>query len=464
MKKTGKGSIVICTLLTLILTGAGFSGESSASLLRDGRLALDTGRFKEAATLLEQAAADSAIVEEVAPDRAWTYICLGNKSLGARRYEEAESYYSLAAAIYPGFKKEIISQWTFVKLNVITTRIQKAQDEKRDEDWPSLTGQVQWIIGESPRNLNAYYTMGILLELQNDADAAKANYVRAINRRWATTAKPVDELRLAAQKRVAGKTYKFDLKPVYPPWREIKHTAFREYRRRPFIIFHRNEELAVRVAGALEYYMDIPIMDGFIEANGAFPTECKVRIYADEGEFQEAGGMQVWAGGQSRFQFVNDKLTYVSINLFQTSPDLTENALPHELAHVRLIAEMRFAEGLPLWLQEGIATTTETDDKKQSYLKALIKARSNGDLPAFEKLSNSKSYPDNISNKMFYATSLAAVEALFENSGKRRLRKYIDALQSNNPDEALYDAFSLNSRGVDSLISDWIARQETEGR
>ncbi|MCD6404552.1 MAG: hypothetical protein J7M19_01850 [Planctomycetes bacterium] len=457
MPKTFKGLLVIL----LVAAGAARVEAASRSILDNARLALDTGNPSEAASLFERAlAAAPSYAEALAPERAWTYIKLGNEALKTEDLAAAEDYYSLASAIYPPYRDMFMPQWAFVKLRRVNEALRAASKDNAKTDWKALTREIRWIIHVNPDHRQAHFTLGILYEWQHKSQAARNCYINVIGGLPPGRDKSIAALREAAKKAASHRHYTFDLRPVFPPWRLSDPGPFQTYAQGPFIIHHHNEALARRLAEVFEYYLSRPALNGVLEANGPFPKECDVYVFRDEKAFQDSGGQEVWAGGQAKFHYMDGVLLSVKIQLFQTAPELTNSAAPHELAHVRLLAASPFVEGLPLWLQEGVATSTEPRNKKEMLAKALARARDAGTMMPFEKLMAAATYPKDVPNDVYYAESVATVESLVGHYGAERFWKFVKAIETVGQERALVAVYDLTDTDVENLILEWTAARQ----
>jgi hypothetical protein len=143
------------------------------------------------------------------------------------------------------------------------------------------------------------------------------------------------------------------------------------------------------------------------------------------------------------------------MNLFQTTPDLTESAVPHELAHVRLAASRHFFETMPLWLQEGIAESTESWFKRALMARGLMAAREAGTLISLEELFQMREYPKDKASDIFYGESLAAVESLVKKGGKEQFWRFMAALEDKGASMALGEVYGLTPVNVEDMVLEW---------
>jgi len=445
----------------LFLAAPALAQATFESVFEEGQLALDTGRYTQAADLFERAAAmEPGRLDEIAPDRAWAYVRLANHSLSRRGFKEAERYFTLAAAIYPKFREVFLPEWQYVRLYELNQKLEEGMRYPRATDWRQLEDEARWVVDADPRDVQAHFALGVIYEAERKREKAKTEYLTVLGARAPQGNRSTEVLRQAAQKALPNKEYVFDLKPVYPPWREVDPGPFQTLRRAPFVIYHHNRGLAARVAAVIEYDLGLPVLGGVLPAKGPLPEQVNVYVFANNEEFSKYASQEKWAGAESTFTLLDDKIVAASMRFFQTSTGLTESAVPHELAHVRLVASAHFYEGLPLWVQEGVATSTESSDKKGAARETLARARDNGTLISFTELVAATSYPSGAVSDLYYGESLAAVEMLVSRYGKDKFWDFVSGLKDGDQVETLKRVYRLTPVQVEDLVIEWIAGRQ----
>jgi len=442
-----------CALL--VLAGAAGAQGSFGDTLRQARLQLDIGNPREAAELYERAVGmRSASAQRLAPERAWAYVVLGNEALRGGDYSRAEAAYGMAAAVHEPFTDVFLRQWVYATLRRVNDEISRAVNDGASADWESLESSLKWALRKVPSDRYADYTLAVLYDLTRRYDEARRHYGLLLEKDPGPDA-ALEDLRRRARNRVSGLRHSFDMRPIFPPWRRAS-SDLEPLRRGPFVINHHNRDLAERVAAVMEYHLSRSALGGVLPANGPFPEVCNVFIFPDEQEFRESGGREIWTGGRAKV-FVQDKrLVGAQIQLYQTVPELTESAVPHELAHVRLLAVAPWVDGLGLWLQEGVATSQESAYKKRSLAEALQRARREGRLGTFRELMVLDEYPENGPRDVFYGRCAAAVEMLVERYGAESFREFIEATEHMDQEQALKLVYGISPDLVDALILEWI--------
>lgn len=446
--------ILTISSVLVLLAGTAAAQGTFGETLREAHLQLDIGNPRAAVELYEKALGmRRAAIDRVAPERAWSYVVLGNEALRSADYAKAEAAYGMAAAVHGQFKGVFIEQWVYATLRRVNDELSEAVNERTSADWKSLESSLNWAVKSSEGNRYAIYTLAVLHDLNHNHDKARAWYARLLDKRPHPDT-PLENIRERARAKISNLQHSFDLRPVYPPWHEASRDL-QTLNRGPFVISHHNADLAERVAAVLEYHLSRSSLDGILPAGGPFPEVCNVFIFADEADFRESGGQEVWTGGRAKLMTQDDRLVGVQIHLYQTVPELTESAVPHELAHVRLLATAPYVQGLPLWLQEGVATAQESEYKKEVLAEAVQRTHENGALVPFEDLMEAKTYPANGPRDAFYGQCLAAVESLVERNGRDYFWRFVEALEDMGQDRALRMVYGLSPADVDALILEW---------
>ena len=445
--------LTISSLLALIAGSAAAQG-TFGDALREARLQIDIGNPRAAVELYEKALGmRHAAIDRVAPERAWAYVVLGNEALRSTDYTKAEAAYGMAAAVHGRFKSVFIEQWVYATLRRVNDEMSEALDRRTFPDWKSLESSLNWAIKSSAENPYAIYTLAVLYDFNSDHQKARAWYARLLENRPHPDA-PLENIRERARAKVSNLQHSFDLRPIYPPWHEASGDP-QTLKSGPFVINHHNAELAERLAAVLEYHLARSSLDGILPADGPFPETCNVFIFAEEAEFRESGGREVWEGARAKLVAQDNRLVGAQIHLYQTVPELTESAVPHELAHVRFLAAAPYLQGLPLWLQEGVATSQESEYKKHVLAEAIQRKHEDGALVPFTDVMEAETYPSNGPRDVFYGQCVAAVESLVETNGADHFWRFVEALEDMGQERALRMVYGLSPADVETLILEW---------
>ncbi len=152
-----------------------------------------------------------------------------------------------------------------------------------------------------------------------------------------------------------------------------------------------------------------------------------------------------WTGGQAFSEF---GIAIMGLSGSDTTWD--QNTVVHELTHI-LVGRSAFSclGSRPGWLEEGLAMYSEgaLDSSMQSMLDQAIRSNS---LITLRSLNGGFSENPDKAN-LSYAQSYSVVKFLIENYGQQQMSVFLKALSdAKSIDEALLEAYDLNTEGVDS--------------
>ncbi len=450
---------VAAILMSVLLTAAAAGQESFDAAADAGRLALDTGRFEEAADIFRQAAAiDPAREQEIALDWGWAYLRLGYVALARSEWQDADSTFS-AAVEHDGRLAELFAaQWAYARLRLAWSSIEQVKDNHRRVRTRPLVDEAESILQLMPDNRGARYLLGWLYEYENHGEAAKNEYRAAIGGNPSGSNMSVDAFRKAAYEAVSASVTPFGPIPVHPGFETVEPGDFKRHKTAHFEIIHRNAALARRLGAAMEYYMSTPVLAGVLAGNARLGKACIVTIFPTKEEFTKSTGKPSWVGGEASFRFVGDEVT-AQIDLYQGNVHLMESTVPHELAHVRFAVSSYYDRKLPPWIQEGISVAAETAVARWSWLKRIDKAREDGTIATAEELMAQKDVPDD-GHDLFYAEAYAAVSAIVEAFGVERFEAFLGAVRHKPQEEALMEVYGMRSVDFEDVILGWLGTSE----
>jgi len=444
-------SSLTCAASSPQLDSSAASSDSFASLSSSAILALDTHRLPEAEALFAHIAdvyAEKAA--DLALDRAWVYVDEAYDCLLAKDYASSDRLFSRAIDICPSIKPDVAQQWAFSRLEVCYFRLNSANADDKDFDWRALTQYAADTLALRAFPTESHYALGAVYDGGGDVGKAKSEYCLAIDSSSCADA-DIKSLRDAAYNAATAKERKC-LRPVHPLLCQTDPGDFQILRDGPFVIRHHNLQLAKRAAAVLNYYWSRDVLDGFLPANQPFSCDCDVFIYRDQAEFLEAADEPQWALGCFRAKTDDGKATMLEMHVYQGTPHLLATTLPHELAHVRLAMVPGFHMGLPQWIQEGVAASSERDERTAACRRTLVEARAAGTLLPLTSIMNADAMPRDDSHSLAYAESLAAVEALIRRGGKDRFTEFVKVTGAKGHDEGLMKVYGLTQSALEDLM------------
>ena len=182
---------------------------------------------------------------------------------------------------------------------------------------------------------------------------------------------------------------------------------------------------------------------------GAMPQgHVRIYIYASTQALQSALLFpQQWEGGVT-FEGYN----VIAIGVSPSQLDFGKRAVPHELTHW-IVGQLTFNDygaGLPIWLDEGLATYGE-GSLSPDYQAALNYAISNNQLISVRSLSSPFSA---ISEQAYisYGEANSIVTFLIQKYGKDKMVQLLGVFyQGSGYDEALEQVYGFDQDGLDAL-------------
>jgi hypothetical protein len=349
----------------------------------------------------------------------------------------------------PSIKPNVSPQYAFSRLEVFWSRLKAGEVEGAKPDWAALASYAAETLALGSYPHECHYALGLAFQYAGDNDKADAQYRAAIgpgaDSANATSLKDAAYAASSAESRNCTR-------PVHPLLCRWDAGDFAVLRRGQFVIYHHNAELAERAARALEYYMSLDVLDGFLPKNAAFSCDCDVTIYRSHEEFLDATGEPAQAMGCFRAATSNGKATMLEIHVFEGAPAMLGTTLRHELGHVRLAMIPGFHMGLPPWIQEGVASAAERPERAAEYHRALADALAAGTLPPLAQTLDADHVIAENSYALGYAQSLACVEALVRRGGPDRFTKFIEVTGAKGPDEGLAKVYGMTTADLEALL------------
>jgi hypothetical protein len=182
----------------------------------------------------------------------------------------------------------------------------------------------------------------------------------------------------------------------------------------------------------------------------------KLYIYATSAELQ--GSMiypQEWTGGVAFTRY-----GIMAIGVSQSNLDWGKDAVAHELTH--LVIEQVILNpygGIPVWLNEGLAMSSERDldDSLANYLNGAIASR---DFISVKSLASPFSaYSGEAA--LSYAQSYSIVQYLVSTYGQEKMFELLTTFSEGATyDGALEEVYGFDTAGLDALWQEWVVQPE----
>ena len=182
---------------------------------------------------------------------------------------------------------------------------------------------------------------------------------------------------------------------------------------------------------------------------GASPLgTVRVYIYSNTQELQSAQLFaQEWMGGATYSNY-----SIIALGVSPNRIDFGLRALPHEITHwvVGQLTFNNYGAGLPVWLEEGLATYSE-GNLTSDYKEALTQAIKDNSLLSVRTLSSPFSAIPSEAAKS-YGESDSIVTFLINTYGKEKMNQLLQIFREGSTyDEALLKVYGFDQDGLDKL-------------
>ena len=372
---------------------------------------------------------------------------IANKFFRSKQYIEALEYFELALKQYPKVYPYIEQPWLYSKTQFIM------QEHMSKQDWNGAVLQLQEILKHRPDYALALFLTGSCLEKLKDYERAYQYYGSVVNERkpWDRKFTTLEQARLRSQEVVSRQS----LRPFFVPQDTPATGNWIKSTTEHFNVFYQNKQLAEKVASTLEYHWQV-IQKKLAPQNWdkKWPQRCDVYIFPSRQEYMKNTGLPQWSDGVTQMAFRQGRLFQHKVYLYASAPLLLSNIIPHELTHVMYPWFLRYRTSLPLWLNEGIAMTSEANFRTRNRKFILKRALKSGNVFPIAQLLTMKQYPESESQAaIFYSQSLSVVEFLLQRGGSQRLLLFAQKAGSN-AQSAIQEVYNI--RNFSTLERLWL--------
>jgi hypothetical protein len=203
-----------------------------------------------------------------------------------------------------------------------------------------------------------------------------------------------------------------------------------------FIVYYRDarlEDVSQIIEYAERYYDNITSQLGFTRFEGFWTWDARVKVYLynTRGEYVRETKHSEWSG--AHINIITREL-YAYLDM----ADFLGIILPHELGHIVFRERVGFKRELPLWLDEGVVSYLEKDQKQERLMVAKAVAKTSYFVPlaALNKVRPGIGMmPD-----VFYAEAASIIEFLIATYGKDKFYEFCERLKSLRFDQDWFDA------------------------
>ncbi|MDO5554397.1 MAG: hypothetical protein Q4G68_11620 [Planctomycetia bacterium] len=170
-------------------------------------------------------------------------------------------------------------------------------------------------------------------------------------------------------------------------------------------------------------------------------TKCPIDVKA---------GRQLGAGGETSFTFSDGEVFDWKMRVQGSEERILDSVIPHEVSHT--ILATWFRRPVPRWIDEGAATSVESQMERDNYRQMLVDfLKSHKGIP-FNTMVSQREYP---SDQMpFYAQGFSVCEYLIKVGGHRRLIEFArTGMASGNWSDAVKLCYGYENLG--DLQTQW---------
>lgn len=168
-------------------------------------------------------------------------------------------------------------------------------------------------------------------------------------------------------------------------------------------------------------------------------------------DVEVVAGSGIPAGGETVFTFGSGEVYDWKMRVQGSKERILDSVLPHEITHAIVASYLRAPA--PRWLDEGMATSVESDVERNHYRSMLVSFLRNKRGIAFNDMISMKEYPEDLTP--FYSQAFSICEYLILIGGRRRLIEFAkNGYETNDWDLALKNFYECESLGY--LQMEWI--------
>lgn len=415
--------------------------ELAASNFHAARLALD-----------EAAALDRTLAAGLRAPRAAAAAAEGDAFAQQGDHARAAALFELAMAVDPGVGARVAR-------SLATCRVALAIQRFELDDPAGAAAILREAIAYDPTSRAARFYLGIALEAAGDPVQAILVYRDLIGATQVATAVSGDDLgalRQACAKAAAPLPVDPALILDLGRWDAIHKLLPLAARRGKIVVHAADARLAEAVAASAER------VAGEIGAwAGEAARERTVAIYVFESEarFLAVTGQPARTQGFTRSRAGGDDMP-ARIYSHAGAPSLVDVVIPHEMTHALTVGG-RAAAGLPLWISEGLALSTEPEALRRGRIASYRRALASGAALPVREIVTLRGYPAPGHLTSYYDGAGALTQFLIERGGRERLLAAGRSAGAGGSIEGvLRDAYRFQTIDEMALVfAGWLAAQ-----
>ncbi len=238
------------------------------------------------------------------------------------------------------------------------------------------------------------------------------------------------------------------------PWQVFETANFR--------IFHRDEELARKVAAKAESSRtEFAAFWSGTRPRFQWAPRCELYLHPTAAQFHEDTKQPEESPGFSTCELNRGRVTQRVIHLRADHPKMHDAVLPHEVTHV-VLADLFPIQQVPRWADEGMAVLSEPATEQSLRANDLASPLGRGNVFDMTTLMTTD-YPTEPLRSMFYAQSISVTRYLVSLGTPQNFVAFVKDSQARGIEPALGKAYGIKGFAeLDRRWRDYAQGQGTE--
>jgi tetratricopeptide (TPR) repeat protein len=416
---------------------------------------LEVGRYERATEAYEELLLFAPSRRaEFAKAKAQVYLQHGDSLLREQNYGEARRQYEEALALDPELLPQLQTKLIACALTVVERELERAERPLPRRKAVSLASQLQELLALDADLPHSHFLLGVLYEHMGRGDLALGEYEHALGRTvpGGSLAARLATARADAQQLAVTTPLKLDTTPAPENWSYSEPGDWQVDASEHFRLHHHNPRVAARLLAAAEYQLQREAPLFALTPETAWPGKCDIFLYRSAEVYQRATGRPAWSPAVSTFMLDSEgALTQLAIHTHQEAKLIGQTVIPHELGHLLLARVTDYVPDLPLWIQEGVATSQEPGFKVTHLLQEVAARRQAGTALTLAEVLSAKTYPRAEDVDHFYGLSYSLVDYLLTKADFEHLRRFALSARSDVA-QALLDGYGMR---IEDLERNW---------
>lgn len=362
---------------------------------------------------------------ELVKAQARVYLQYGDSLFRERNFQEARIQYQEALRLDPELLPQLEDKLVASTISVINDELERAQGPLPTRRALELARQLQHLLALKPDLPHTHLLMGVVYEHLRRPRLALSEYQQVLGEAvpGASLAERVLEARRRAQALVSRTPLRVDAASRSEDWNYFEPGDWQVDRSPHFRLHHHNPRVSARLLAAAEYHLRREAPFFGLDPEEVWKAPCDIFLHRDAEAYHQATGRPLWSPGVSTFTKTDDTVQ-VAIHTHQEARLLGQTVIPHELGHLLLARVTGYVPDLPLWIQEGVAVSQEPSFKRDYLLREVAARRAAGSGMSLEEVLRTTDYPRAEDVDQYYGLSYSLVQFLLSRGDFARLRRF----------------------------------------